>query len=137
MKQSKPVSVSAVSHIAADDRDRAMATLTLAFIEDPVFRWQYADAVQYLRDFAGFADAFGGCGYSYETAYHIHAHKGVALWLPPDGALDHAAIGASLPAERVAEVGAVFEQLAAFPPDEPHWYLIFLAVDPARQRRGY
>jgi ribosomal protein S18 acetylase RimI-like enzyme len=32
---------------------------------------------------------------------------------------------------------AVFEQMAKFHPQEPHWYLPLIGVDPAHQGKGY
>lgn len=32
---------------------------------------------------------------------------------------------------------AVFEQMGRYHPDEPHWYLPLIGVDPAQQGRGY
>ena len=40
-------------------------------------------------------------------------------------------------AERQAEVFAVFEQMGRYHPQEPHWYLPLIGVDPAQQRKGY
>ena len=33
--------------------------------------------------------------------------------------------------------GAIFEQMAKYHPDEVHWYLPLIGVDPAHQRRGH
>ena len=32
---------------------------------------------------------------------------------------------------------AVFEQMGQYHPDEPHWYLPLIGVDPAQQGKGY
>jgi ribosomal protein S18 acetylase RimI-like enzyme len=74
------------------------------------------------------------------------ALAGVAAWAPPDPT------GAGRRSRRLArvaflEVRALFpgaaprlhagsEALAASHPPEPHWYLAFVGIDPAQQRRG-
>ena len=65
------------------------------------------------------------------------SYAGAALWLPPGSELDEAAIGASLPSGREGEFAAVFEAMASYHPQEPHWYLPLIGVDPARHRKGF
>src|SRR5206468_8404041 len=43
------------------------------------------------------------------TAHEVEDHKGVALWLPLGIEPDQAALAASLPVEREAELAAVFD----------------------------
>jgi ribosomal protein S18 acetylase RimI-like enzyme len=123
--------------LAPADLYRATAVLVLAFAHDPVARWQYPDPAQYLRLFPSFVRAFGGSAVGYETARYVGEHVGAALWLPPGADLDHAAIEATLPDDRRAEIAALLVELASHHPREPHWYLPLIGVDPACQRRGY
>jgi ribosomal protein S18 acetylase RimI-like enzyme len=123
--------------LAPSDIYRAAAVLVLAFTNDPVVRWQYPDPAQYLRLFPDFIRAFGGSALGQETARYVGEHVGVALWLPPGADLNHEAIEATLPLDRRAEIAAVLEELAAYHPSEPHWYLPLIGVDPACQRKGY
>ena len=46
--------------IEAADRDRAVATLTLAFASDPVARWTWPDPHQYATYWPRFVEAFAG-----------------------------------------------------------------------------
>ena len=39
------------------------------------------------------------------------------------------------PTKRV-DIAVIIEQMAHFHPEEPHWYLPFIGVDPARQGTG-
>jgi GNAT superfamily N-acetyltransferase len=133
----KSVSDRAVSTATPADLYRVTATLMLAFANDPVERWKYPDAAQYLKLFPSFVRAFGGGALTNETARHVGDHAGVALWLPPGTEPDHAAIEASLPEGREAEIAPVFEEIASYHPSEPHWYLPLIGIDPACQRRGY
>ena len=124
-----------------DDTQRVLDTLTLAFAADPVVRWMYPDPQQYLQSFPAFAHAFGGSAIARRTAFVSEGYSGAALWLPPDTAPDEEALTAlveeSVAAREKADAFAIFEEMACYHPDEPHWYLPLIGVDPARQGRGY
>jgi GNAT superfamily N-acetyltransferase len=137
MNNEKAASASSIGTLAPADIYRATAVLVLAFAHDPVARWQYPEAGQYLKLFPDFVRAFGGSTLGQETARYVGEHVGAALWLPPGAELDHDAIEATLPVDRRAEIAAVLEELASYHPSEPHWYLPLIGVDPAYQRKGY
>jgi ribosomal protein S18 acetylase RimI-like enzyme len=137
MNSMKAVPTSIVGTLAPADIYRATAVLVLAFTHDPIVRWQYPEPAQYLRLFPDFVRAFGGSALRQETARYVGEHAGVALWLPPGTDLDHAAIDATLPVARKAEIAAVLEELASYHPSEPHWYLPLIGVDPVYHRKGY
>lgn len=137
MNSMKAVPTSIVGTLAPADIYRATAVLVLAFTHDPIVRWQYPEPAQYLRLFPDFVRAFGGSALRQETARYVGEHAGVALWLPPGADLDHAAIDATLPVARKAEIAAVLEELASYHPNEPHWYLPLIGVDPVYHRKGY
>jgi GNAT superfamily N-acetyltransferase len=124
-----------------DDSQQVLDTLTLAFAADPAVRWMYPDPQQYLQYFPAFAHAFGGRAIARGTALVSTGYAGVALWLPPDTAPDEKVLTALL-AESVADreradAFALFEEMARYHPDESHWYLPLMGVDPARQGRRY
>ena len=64
----------------------------------------------------------------------------VALWLgpgsQPDGETIVSVLMDSVAADQQDDVLAVLEQMDAMHPTSAHWYLPWLAVDPARQRDG-
>ncbi len=75
------------------------------------------------------------------TAYCLRGYAGAALWLPPDVHPDEDTLIA-LFQRTIAEedrdvIFAVFEQMGSYHPDEPHWYLPLIGVDPSQQRKGY
>ena len=123
------------------ERDQAVATLTAAFGSDPVVRWVWRDAAQYLTYFGPFVDAFAGGAFANGSAHVAGAFAGVALWLPPGVTSNEEAMGeiaeASIPADEQDEVFAFLGIQAEFHPHEPHWYLPLIGVHPAEQGRGY
>ena len=123
------------------DEQATIDTVVLAFAADPVARWCWPDARQYLAAMPDFARAFAGRAFTHDAAHCTDDCAGAALWLPPDVHPDQAAIGAvlgrSAPAALLADLDAVFERMAAFHPNEPHWYLPLIGVDPAHQGKGY
>lgn len=121
-------------------RRSAIQALTLAFVRDPVMRWLFPTPEIYLTYFPRFADAFGGPAFDAGTAWASDDGSGAALWFPsgvhPDGpAIASAAFEAIAP-EKHAALKQVMEQMGAYHPEEPHWYLAILGVDAARQGQG-
>lgn len=115
--------------------------ITLAFATDPVARWVYPNSQQYLEYFPNFIRLFGGRAFETETAYYVNSFSAASLWLPPEVSPDEDALVAlfrnTVSKERIDELFAVFEQMGAFHPAEPHWYLPLIGVDPAQQNKGY
>ena len=112
---------------AAADAERVVAVLTLAFSADPVARWSYPDPQQYRTFWPEFVRAFGGLAFEHGTAFYTDGYAGAALWLPPGVHADEDALGAllerSIAPQDQAGVYAVLEQMGAYHPAGPHWYL--------------
>jgi ribosomal protein S18 acetylase RimI-like enzyme len=124
-----------------EDRDRATATLVAAFVDDPLIRWMFPDAEQYLRVFPELLLHFGGSSYGLGTAHRTDDHAGVVLWLPPGERVGEEALGELMQRELAPDrLGEVFEfmvQVGESHPQIDHWYLPVIGVDPVRQGRGY
>jgi GNAT superfamily N-acetyltransferase len=122
------------------ETERAIDTIVLAFVADPVERWMYPRATDYLRHFSAFVEAFAGAAIADGTAWMLEDFAAVALWLAPGRGPDDDAIvsvlAGSVAADRQADLFGVLEEMEAAHPTFPHWYLPWLAVDPARQRDG-
>jgi ribosomal protein S18 acetylase RimI-like enzyme len=130
-----------IQEVAAADAERAVAAVALAFSADPAARWMYPEPQQYLSYWPEFVRTFGGKAFARGTASYAEGFAGAALWLPPGEHADDDALVALLQ-QSVAPrdqdvVFAVFEQMDAYHPSEPHWYLPLIGVDPARQGQGY
>jgi ribosomal protein S18 acetylase RimI-like enzyme len=119
----------------------AIDTIVLAFVADPVARWCWPDSHQYLTSMPSFTRAFGGGAFLHNGAHCTDDYAGAALWLPPNVHPQEEALGEVLERTVAASIRgdlfAVFEQMAKYHPDEPHWYLPLIGVDPAQQSKGY
>jgi ribosomal protein S18 acetylase RimI-like enzyme len=126
---------------AASDEAPALAVVLLAFSTDPAARWTWPDPGLYLQHFPHFAKVFGGGAFAHESAYCLEGNAGAALWLPPGVQPDEHALIELLQrtgSDGVRQDGAaVFEQMGSYHPQEPHWYLPFIGVDPLHQGKGY
>jgi ribosomal protein S18 acetylase RimI-like enzyme len=104
-------------------------------------RWTWPNAGQYLGAIPRMARAFGGKAFVNGSAFVSEGRAGTALWLPPGLHSDDeelAAIIESTVAPSLAlEAAPIFEQMAAYHPAAPHWYLPLIGVDPAHQGEGH
>lgn len=125
----------------ASEGDAVLDTLMLAFASDPCLRFVLDTPDKLLRGFRPFATGMGGAAMEHGTAWMAEDGAAAALWLPPGVTSDRdamlAVVGemareAKLPT--LAEVGDTMEQ---YHPQEPHWYLAMIGVDPGRQGRGH
>jgi GNAT superfamily N-acetyltransferase len=135
------VGTAVVRTLASNDRAPGIATIVAAFVGDPMARWSWPNAGVYLANMPRLVEAFGGRAFEHGSADALDDFVGVALWLPPGVHPEEEQLGA-LVEETVApalrpEVFGVFEQMAAYHPKEPHWYLPLIGVDPAHQGKGH
>jgi ribosomal protein S18 acetylase RimI-like enzyme len=125
---------------ATTELDRAVDTITLAFAADPFTRWVFPECADFLRWFPVILREFGGHGIAHQCVYVTRDFGGAALWLPPgvhpNDAVFETVIKDGVPAQRQGEFVQVFEQMNGHHPDEPHWYLPMIGVDPSCQSGG-
>lgn len=123
-----------------DVRATVISTIVLGFAADPMTRWVWPDASEYLRSMPRFVSAFGGRAFAHGTADMIEGGRAAALWLPPGVEPDDAEMGAvmeeALRPEIAEDVGAVMQLMAEHHPKEPHWYLPVIAADPSSMGQG-
>lgn len=136
-----PVTRMDVRIMSAADEATATGTIVLAFSADPVTRWAWPHAQQFLTAMPPFIHAFAGAAYAHEGAFCTANYTGAALWLPPGAhpdsdRMDEIMATTASPSART-DGPAIFEQMAKYHPAEPHWYLPFIGVDPAYHGRGH
>lgn len=129
-----------IQTVLPQDRDRAAATIVLAFSTDPMTRWSMPDASVFLTHFPEIIRAFAGTAFEDGTVYATADYAGAAIWLGPGREPDQEGLIGTLQKamspERFEHGGSMFEQIEAFYPREPHWYLPLIGVDPSHQGRG-
>jgi ribosomal protein S18 acetylase RimI-like enzyme len=125
----------------ASDEASIIDVLVRANWADPAARWVWPDSQRFLMYFPSFVRAFGGKAFAHGSAYYIDGYIGAALWLPPDVHTDENALIALLQrtvSDQIQkDVFAVFEQMGRYHPNEPHWYLPLMGVDPSQQSKGF
>ena len=123
------------------DQDRTVASLVAAFADDPFIRWMFPDARQYLQAFPLVLKYFAGGAFEQGTAWRSADYHAAALWLLPGVSPDEEGLGGVMQAwvdpALQGEVFGVLEQVGEGHPDEAHWYLPAMGVDPRCQGKGY
>lgn len=121
-----------------NDSAEVQSTLTLAFSADPIVRWLFPQSHVYVEAFPHLIEALGGLALDRSTGCLLAG--GVALWLAEDLAPDEERLGETIENFASAERGRLMfdlmGQLEAYHPDEPHWYLPLIGVDPSYQGLG-
>jgi GNAT superfamily N-acetyltransferase len=119
---------------------RVLGAVTLAFAADPPSRWLFPEADAYMRHFPTFIRGLGGPAVEQGTAFVAPDYGAVSLWLAPGVPSNEALLGQlieeQVAPEKQADFAAVIEQMGIHHPQEPHWYLPFIAVEPLWQGRG-
>jgi ribosomal protein S18 acetylase RimI-like enzyme len=122
------------------DEASIIDALKLAFVADPATRWVWPEPQKYLSYFSSFAKAFGGKAFAYQSAHYVGNYSGAALWLPPNVHPDVDQLIALLQSsgsDKAKNDGPeVFEKMSSYHPNEPHWYLPLLGVDPLHHGQG-
>ncbi|WP_164931279.1 N-acetyltransferase [Erythrobacter sp. HKB08] len=129
--------------IIAVDESRSREVLdviTLAFARDPVARFWWTAADQYLHWWPRWVVAIGRNGFKSGGVDAFSDFGAAAIWLPPGIETDPADIAALDMPSGEPEIDALGEalqgEMAKFHPHEDHWYLWTLGADPARQGEG-
>jgi ribosomal protein S18 acetylase RimI-like enzyme len=123
-----------------EDESAILDVMKLAFAADPVSRWVWPSPQKYLASVENFARAYSGKAFSNKTAYFVGDYSGAALWLPhgvePDFDTMMEILQTTSSDEAQIDGPEVFEKMGKFHPNEPHWYLPLLGVDPFYHGKG-
>ncbi len=123
----------------ADERGAVLDTLTLAFATDPVTRYWWPAANDYLCWWPQVLFAQGEPAFTAKTVFVTPDLDGAAVWLAPGAQADPARMAAlemPMTAAQAEVAGALGQAMAKHHPETPHWYLWTLGVDPRVQGRG-
>jgi ribosomal protein S18 acetylase RimI-like enzyme len=125
----------------ASDEAYLIDLVVRAFESDPAARWSWPDSQMYFMHFPSFVRAVAGKAFTEGTAYYVDGYTAAALWLPPNVHPDEDQL-TSLAQRTVSEqiqkdFLSVFEQMGHYHPNEPHWFLPFMGVDPSQQSKGF
>jgi GNAT superfamily N-acetyltransferase len=123
-----------------DEMPQAVASIVAAFITDPIARFAWPAAYDHLRAMPLATREFAGGSFAHNTAFVSDDFCGVALWLPPGAhpngeALEKVFRDTARP-EHLEDLLATFEKMEQSHPDEPHWYLPMIGVEPNGQGKG-
>ena len=114
--------------------------LTLAFCADPVMRWLYPDPSKFLKHFPELMRHFGTNAFANASAHYVDGFAGAALWLPPNVTFDAEPIvelmQRTVDVKQHADLFTIFNQMPEYHPQEAHWYLAAIGIDPSRQNQG-
>jgi GNAT superfamily N-acetyltransferase len=127
-----------------EDLDRVVATMTSAFLEDPVWGPAFPDQVARTEQAATFWRLFVASAQRYPWVLVTDRVEAAALWIPPGGEDLTAAESDGFEqflltiVDRPAANGilAVSEQFERHRPSEPHFYLSLLATHAEHRGAG-
>ncbi|MBL4680454.1 MAG: GNAT family N-acetyltransferase [Pseudomonadales bacterium] len=130
-----------ITTATSEDRERVLSAIVMGFSSDPLIRWFWPEANQYLAAAGLVFDAVGGGAIDAGTAFVTEGFEGAALWLPPGVTSNEEAIMACMEAtasaDIIKEIVQVFEEIDKYHPEEDIWYLPLIAIDPVHQGRGF
>jgi ribosomal protein S18 acetylase RimI-like enzyme len=119
---------------------QTVSAILAAFLTDPIARYAWPSPHDYFSGMAALARGMGGSSFAHASAYVTPDLCGAALWLPPGvhadgGALEGVLRDTARP-EHLHDLLATFEKMDESRPEELHWYLPLLGVEPNAQGRG-
>jgi GNAT superfamily N-acetyltransferase len=120
------------------DLERVKGVLKLGFASDALLRWVFPDASSFLRCFDIWMEEFSKIAFENNIVYSEENFYGSSLWHPPGVEFDNSALEPTfeyIPSDRIDVVIRFFEEFEKYHPEDA-WYLAFIAVDPAQQRKG-
>ena len=120
------------------DSERVKGVLKLGFASDALLRWVFPDASSFLKCFDIWMEEFSKIAFENNIVYSEENFFGSSLWHPPGVEFDNSALEPTfeyIPSDRIDVVVKFFEEFEKYHPEDS-WYLAFIAVDPAQQRKG-
>jgi ribosomal protein S18 acetylase RimI-like enzyme len=142
LSREKQVNVNEQIRIATwEDEPKISAMMCLAFASDPMVRRLLPQPFNYLKASEKHPGLSTGPAFDHGFAYVLGDFFGAALWLPPGVDVDPKPVASNLEPNAdqsiLNDFGLLLEKADAYRPNEPHWYLSLIAVDPIHRGKGY
>ncbi len=123
-----------------DEIPQAVASIVAAFITDPIARFAWPSPYDHLRGMPLATREFGGRSFEHGTAFVSADFCGAALWLPSGVHPNHEALRKvfrdTAKPGHLDDLLATFDKMDQWHPEEPHWYLPLIGVEPNAQGSG-
>lgn len=129
-----------VKTVESGEEDHMIDAMMLAFSTDPLGRYAFPSAKQYLNGMRIVFEGLGGNSFKSGGAFHVGDFGGGAFWCPPGVHPDGESMGGAvefIEPSRLETFLAVLGEMGTHHPEEPHWYLQFIGVDSHHQGGGY
>jgi GNAT superfamily N-acetyltransferase len=131
-------------HALAADLSQLTATLTSAFLDDPLTSWIFADDAARPAQLQAWMRLTTEMGLTRGHLYTAGGNRAAAVWSPPDVTLFDELWGARLSELLVGELGdraaavlgGLARAFASHSDRESHFYLFTLGTHPEQQGRG-
>ena len=124
----------------SEEMSHAVSAIVAAFITDPISRFAWPSPHDHLHGMRLAAREFAVPSVAHRTAYVSADFCGAALWLPtgvhPNSEALEGIFRDTAKRERLDDLLATFEKMGQWHPDEPHWYLPMIGVEPYAQGKG-
>jgi ribosomal protein S18 acetylase RimI-like enzyme len=129
-----------IRNTTCDELARTVASIVAAFLTDPLARFACPSPHEYFYAMPLVIPEFAGRSFEHGTAYVSADFSAAALWLPPgvhpDGEALERVLRETVRPERLHALLGTFEEMDKWHPEEPHWYLPLIGVDPQLWNRG-
>ncbi len=124
----------------SDEIDETIGCVVAAFLTDPICRFAWPAPHQHLDAMPLGTRAFAGASFEHGAAHVAADFCGAALWLPPgvhpDVATLEKVFTETAEPRHLADLLGTFEKMDKWHPEERHWYLPLIGVEPNAQGRG-
>src|SRR5262245_2542197 len=127
----------------APDLPELVETISLAFHDDPTWRWAFPDPDLRQQQYAAWWGLLIGSALRYPWVLRTDGFEAVAVWSPPgaveltDEETDRVEpLMESLVGERAPDVIELLDSFEANHPHEPHYYLSLLGTHPGHRGGG-
>ena len=128
-----------IINVDSSKTEEVKSALVLGFATDPMFRWIFPDPMKFLRSMAFWMVEFSKPSFEKKGVFADENFYGASLWHPPGVQFNPEVLSSSfadIPEERHENALEFFNHMGKLHPNEDHWYLPFIALDPSKQGMG-